>query len=684
MTEPTSHPQDDQQVPAAAAESQPPREERPEAPVTEESVPDAAGQADAAPAANEGADAPAVAPAAQAPADDGASAEHVADGTSAATDEAAAPAEADAPSAEQPTDDAAPSAEQPTQDAAPGAEQPTGDAAPAPSEQAADSAPAEQPAADVVPAEDAPVPAEQPAEAAALAADATPAPTEHTEPAPVADAVEAATPEAEVPAPADATPAEPPAADAAPVAEAEAAPEPPAAAAGPASPSTRPAPVPRPAPRPPLPGRRAAAAPVVPVPPVDAHDAAEAAAWGRVDPDGTVWVREATGERTVGQYPGADTEEALAFYVRRFLDLQAQVALFEARLPQLAVKEIDQTITTLRDALEAPTAVGDIDGLRARLEGLRGRASERRKELAAEREALKAQALAERTAIVERAEAIAATDPAKIQWRSTGEELRGLLDQWKAAQRSGPRLDRPSEDSLWKRFSQARTTFDRHRRQYFAELDATQGEAKAAKEKLVQRAEALSTSTDWGATSAAYRGLMDEWKQAGRANRKDDDALWARFRAAQQVFFDARNAQNAQVDAEYSKNLEVKLALLEQAEALLPVTNPTAAKAALRPIQDRWEEAGKVPRADVQRVEGRMRAVEQAVRDADDQRWQQTDPEKKARAEGAAAQLQDSITALEKDVADAQARGDERAVARAREALDARQAWLDQVLRSAE
>jgi hypothetical protein len=420
------------------------------------------------------------------------------------------------------------------------------------------------------------------------------------------------------------------------------------------------------------------------VPPVDPHDAAEAAAWGRVDDDGTVWVREAAGERSVGQYTGADTEEALGFYVRRFLDLQAQVALFEARLPQLPPKEIDQTLTTLSESLEAPAAVGDIDGLRQRLERLREVAEERRKQAAAEREAAKAQAVAERTAIVEKAEQIAEQDPARTQWKQSGQRLRDLLEWWKNAQRNGPRLDRATEDKLWKRFSHARTAFDRHRRQYFSELDTAQNTVKEVKEKLIARAEELSSSTDWGRTAATYRQLMDEWKAAGRASRKDDDALWARFRAAQQSFFDARSAQNAEIDAEYGENLKVKMALLEQAEALLPVKDARAARAALRPIQDQWDEAGKVPRAEVQRVEGRIRAVEQAVRDAEQAEWDRSNPETRARVEGAAAQLHSAIEQLEADLEKARAGGDAKQVAEAEAALEARRAWLDQIQRAAQ
>ena len=418
-------------------------------------------------------------------------------------------------------------------------------------------------------------------------------------------------------------------------------------------------------------------------PEIDPEEAMDAAKWGRVDGEGRVYVQDNGAEREVGQFPDAPVAEAMAFYVRRFLDLKATVDLFATRLPQLSVREIDSTLKSIEQSLAEPAAVGDLDGLRARFAALRTVAAERRAAVAAERAAAKEQALKDRTAIVERAEAISAQDPARTQWKSSGAELRELLERWKEAQRRGPRLDRPTEDGLWKRFSHARTAFDRHRRQFFSELDAKQAQVKAAKEALIKRAEELSGSTDWAGTSAKYRGLLEEWKKAGRASRKEDDALWARFRAAQQVFFDARRAKDAAADAEYAENLKVKEALLVKAEALLPVKDVRSAKRALRPIQDAWEEAGRVPRSALRRIEGRMRAVEDAIREAENAEWRRTDPETKARAEGLAGQLESSIAELEKDLAAAASAGDAKKVAEAEAALTARRAWLEQVRRSA-
>ena len=413
------------------------------------------------------------------------------------------------------------------------------------------------------------------------------------------------------------------------------------------------------------------------------QEAMDAAKWGRVDGEGRVYVQDGGAEREVGQFPDAPIAEAMAFYVRRYLDLKATIDLFATRLPQLSVREIDSTLSSISESLTEPAAVGDLEGLRARFAALKTVAAERREAVSAERAAAKEQALKERTAIVERAEAIAEQDPARTQWKNSGAELRELLESWKAAQRRGPRLDRPTEDGLWKRFSHARTTFDRHRRQFFSELDAKQAQVRAAKEALIKRAEEMQTSTDWAGTSAKYRDLLAEWKKAGRASRKEDDALWARFRAAQQVFYDARRAKDEAVDAEFAENLKVKEALVAKAEALLPIKDIKAAKKALRPIQDAWEEAGRVPRGAVRRIEGRMRAVEDAIREAENAEWRRTDPETKARAEGLAGQLQDAIAGLEKDLAAAQAAGDAKKIAEAEAALTARRAWLEQVLRSA-
>lgn len=419
-----------------------------------------------------------------------------------------------------------------------------------------------------------------------------------------------------------------------------------------------------------------------PAPSVEDRAAIEAAKWGRVDDDGNVWLRSSgtDGERIVGQYAaGGSEKDALGLYVRRYLDLQSQVSLLEARIEKISPEEAQHSIKSLSEQLVEPAVVGDVESLRSRVSELTTRAQQRKEEVAVERAAAKEKALAERTEIVERAEALAAQDPQLTHWKNSRTELTDLLEQWKYAQRHGAKIDRPKEEKLWKRFSSARTQFDRHRRQFFSERDAKRNTTMERKEELIARAEQLSDSTDWGATAAAYRGLMDEWKAAGRSTKKDDDRLWERFRAAQQKFFDARTEHNTALDEEFSANLEAKLALLEQAEKILPVTDVEKAKEQIRAIGDEWDQIGRVPRGDVARTEGRMREIEREIRDAESEQWRKSDPDKQERTDGMAAQLEALIAELEEQITEASAAGDEKKVKELQAALEARQAWLNAV-----
>lgn len=459
-------------------------------------------------------------------------------------------------------------------------------------------------------------------------------------------------------------------------------------AAAPAVPAAVPAPAPRPAPSPAAFAARpkpAAAAPAAaPAPVASATSLAEASRWGRVEGDGHVFLTVDGEEHPVGQYPDVSNDEALAYFARKYDDIVAQIVLLEQRVSSKAPStDMQKTVTHLREQLAERNMVGDLRAAEARLDALSGQISELEKSEKAEHDAVRAAELAARESIVAEAEEISGQDPAQIQWKTSSARMNELFESWKTAQKSGVRLGRSNEDALWKRFRAARTVFDRHRRAYFSQLDSTNSAAKTAKEKLISEAEALSSSTDWGFAAGEYRRLMDEWKGSPRASRKDDDALWARFRAAQDVFFTNRQAANEEIDQEYAANLTVKEALLVEANAILPVKDLAAAKKALQSVRDRWEEAGKVPRADMGRIEAGLRKVEDAVRHAEEENWQRSNPETKARTNSALSQLEAAIAGLQDDLAKAEKLGDQRKIKSAKEALEARQAWLDQIQRSA-
>ena len=400
------------------------------------------------------------------------------------------------------------------------------------------------------------------------------------------------------------------------------------------------------------------------------------APWGRVDETGTVYVREADGERAVGQYPDGTAEEALGYFQRKFTELAGQVTLLEQRIKRgTAVADVAKTISTLTTNIATASAVGDLASLQRRLEALGGAVGEIVEKQSAEQKAQIDAAITERAALVAEAEQLAAQDPAKVQWKQVSAELDAIFARWQKHQQDGPRLPKTESNDLWKRFRAARTTIETHRKAFFAELDSVHKDARNKKQELVEKAEALVPKGVDGIP--AYRQLLDAWKLAGRAGKKFDDALWAKFKTAGDALYGAKAEVDAQDDEEFAGNHELKVALLAEAEPLLTETDRTKAKATLLSVQARWDAIGKVPRDKVKGIEDRIRKVEAAVRKLDEDHWERNNPERKARSEGLASQLQDAIGKLERELADAQATGDARKVATAQEALDARKVWLD-------
>lgn len=399
--------------------------------------------------------------------------------------------------------------------------------------------------------------------------------------------------------------------------------------------------------------------------------------WGRVDDDGTVYVRTAAGERVVGSWQAGAPEEALAYFKRKYDSLATEVDLLEQRIrtTDLAPSQAEQGIDRLRESITDAHAVGDLDALLRRLDGLTELVARRRDEMKAAREHARSEAREVKERIVTEAERIAVEE---THWKNGGERLRLLVEEWKTAER----IDRPTETALWKRLSAARNAFTKRRKAYFATLEDQREQARAEKERLVTEAEALSGSTDWGDTAAAYRDLMQRWKAAGRASRETEDELWSRFKGAQDTFFAARSATFAERDAEQRVHAEAKELLLAEAERLLPVTNVREARRHLRSIQERWEAIGMVPRDARERLEGRLRKIEEAVRGAEESEWRRTNPEARARAEATVGQLRTSIQQLEQRLDKARSAGRDKDVKDTEEALTARRAWLEEAERT--
>lgn len=399
--------------------------------------------------------------------------------------------------------------------------------------------------------------------------------------------------------------------------------------------------------------------------------------WGRVEDDGTVSVREGDQWRVVGQFPDGSPEEALAYFERKYADLASEVTLLEVRHRRggASASDLRAAARAVSAKLDGAAAVGDLASLEGRVAALTETlAAASESEAAAAREAVD-EAIRTRTEIVEKAEALAARDPRTVQWKQATADLTELFDQWQAQQQNGPRLPKSTAQQLWKRFRDARSTVDKHRREFYAELDEAHKGVRDRKTKLVEKAEALAPKGEDGIP--AYRELLDQWKTAGRAGKKVDDALWARFKAAGDALYSARVEREA-ADAEASREkIDAKRALLEEAKAVADEREIAKARTLLTGIQRRWDEIGRIfPREAERALDDDLRKIEQALRTREETDWKRNNPETKARANDMTRQLTDAIEKLEQELTAAKKSGDKKAIATATEALEARRSWL--------
>ena len=419
----------------------------------------------------------------------------------------------------------------------------------------------------------------------------------------------------------------------------------------------------KPGPRP-----RAAAKTVTPAP-LPAREPSDPSKFGRVDEDGNVFLIRGGQERQIGSWQAGTPEEGLAHYGQRYDDLVTEVELIETRLrahPEDA-DSLRKSAEALKASLDDAAVIGDIDAVEARLDkaiDASDTAREKAKEQKAQR---REQAIARKEALAAEAEDLAENS---TEWKAAGDRIREILEEWRGIRG----IDRATDDELWKRYSRARDSFNRRRGSHFAELDRNRAQARKIKEELVERAEALKDSTDWGHTARAYRDLMTEWKAAGRAPREVDDKLWERFRAAQDHFFEARNAINAERDREFEANAEAKDALIAEYDSLIdPAKGLGAAKAKLRELQDKWDEIGFVPRGRVREFEDKIGSIEKRVSEAEDSRWRKTDPAQQDKVNQFQVKADDFIKQAEA----AEAKGDATKAASLREQAKQWQEFAD-------
>jgi hypothetical protein len=175
---------------------------------------------------------------------------------------------------------------------------------------------------------------------------------------------------------------------------------------------------------------------------------------------------------------------------------------------------------------------------------------------------------------------------------------------------------------------------------------------------------------------------MDQWKASGRGKPSDDAKLWGRFKAAQDQFFTAKNADLEKRDTTMARNLIKREELITVIEALLPFTDVKAARKELSEHLRSWEKIGMTHRDKRAALDARVHAVEKTIKEAEADIWRKSDPAAKKRAEEVVAQLTASIESYEKIAAKSSAAGNAKKANEASESAAARKVWLAEAQKS--
>ena len=171
--------------------------------------------------------------------------------------------------------------------------------------------------------------------------------------------------------------------------------------------------------------------------------------WGRVDTDGTVYVRTEAGERAVGSWHAGSPEDGLAHFTRRYEDLATEVSLLESRLASGAgdPKSTLAHATAMKASLGEAAVVGDLGALDVRLTALESAAQTKLEQAGAARAAARAAAAAAKEKLVLEAEELSQSS----QWKATGDRFRAIVEEWKADPRRRPQGRRAAVEALRRR-----------------------------------------------------------------------------------------------------------------------------------------------------------------------------------------------------------------------------------------
>ena len=215
--------------------------------------------------------------------------------------------------------------------------------------------------------------------------------------------------------------------------------------------------------------------------------------------------------------------------------------------------------------------------------------------------------LALKTELCEKTEALATRAMlSRKDWTKASEELLEIQKIWKTIGYA----PKKENNRIYERFRAACDKFFEHKRDFYAGVKNEMEHNLAVKLELCAEAEALSVSEDWKHATDSLIALQARWKQAGPVSRRHSDAIWKRFRAACDKFFERKAEHFSSVDSVHEQNLKQKLALIEEMKG---ADIKTGGFEAIKEYQRRWSQIGFVPIKQKDAVQKEYKAVVDAM-----------------------------------------------------------------------
>ena len=220
--------------------------------------------------------------------------------------------------------------------------------------------------------------------------------------------------------------------------------------------------------------------------------------------------------------------------------------------------------------------------------------------------------LEKKTVLCEKVESIdVATLETYAQWNDKTQEVIALQEEWKTIGYAPQKMN----NKIFERFRAACDAFFQRKAEFYKGMKdnlATNLEKKIA---LCEKAEALQDSTEWKATADKLTALQREWKSIGAVPKKQSDAIWKRFNAACDAFFEKRKAATSSQRTEEQENLAKKRAIIEQLSAINPEAATSEDQAKMHDLIKEWNSIGHVPFREKDKIYKQYKALIDALFD---------------------------------------------------------------------